>query len=137
MAYSNFYANFYIICRKIGQSFLALWRFRPSRLYLLFIFLFQVAAWLQAWSIRRDLTGNLVVLHYNVNFGTDLIGAPHEVFYYPLLGLGVLLINLVIALAHRRRRDWYFFIHVLFGSAAVFNLILCLVLLSIYLINFR
>jgi len=137
MAYSNFYARFYVICQRIGGALSAIWRFLPSRWYLLFIALFQVLAWLQAWSIRHNLTGNLVVLHYNINFGTDLVGAPGEIFIYPLLGLGVFLLNFIILAAFRRHKDWRILVHILLGAAAVFGLFLSLVLLSIYLINFR
>jgi len=137
MAYSNFYARFYAICQRAGRALAAIWHFLPSRWYLSFIALFQIFAWSQAWSIRRNLTGNLLVLHYNVNFGTDLVGAPQKIFLYPLFGLGIFLLNLIILTAVRRHRDWRLLVHILLGAAAVFGLLLSLVLLSIYLINFR
>jgi hypothetical protein len=137
MAYSNFYARFYAICQQIGEALVALWHFMPSRWYLLFIAFFQVAAWLQAWSIRHNLTGDLLVLHYNVNFGTDLVGPPNKILIYPLFGLGVFLANLVFLIFLRQHKNWRSFVHLLLGAAVIFGLFLCLALLSIYLINFR
>lgn len=137
MGYSNFYARFYAICQRTGQTLGAIWRFPASRWYLALIGLFQIFAWLQAWFIRRDLTGDLLVLHYNVNFGTDLVGAPSRIFVYPLFGLGIFLLDLIVLAALARHRDWRVFVHLLLGTAMIFGLLLSLVLLSVYLINFR
>ena len=137
MGYSNFYARFYAICQRTGEALLSIWRFRPSRWYFLFILLFQVLAWLQAWFIAHNLTGELAVLRHNVNFGITLIGPPERVLIYPLFGLAIFFLNLVIAVIARNHKDWRIFVQLLLGTAVFFGLLLSLVLLSIYLINFR
>lgn len=137
MAYSNFYARFYTVRRQVGSAFAVVWRFYPSRLYFLAVILLQIVAWLQALFIYRHLIGNLLVLHYNVDFGIDLVGDPFQIFIYPLFGLGVFIFNLIIASALNRHKDFKIFTHILLAAAALFSLFLSLALLFIYLINFR
>ena len=99
--------------------------------------LVQALAWWQAVAIFRDLTGNLLVLHYNVDFGIDFVGNPTQIFWYPLYGLGIFIINLLLAAALHQHQDWRIFDHLLFSAALVFGLFLNAALLFVYLINFK
>ena len=137
MAYSNFYARFYAIRQQAGQAMAAVWRFYPSRFYFLAVGLWQLLTWWQAIFIYRNLTGNLLVLHYNVDFGIDLVADPSHIFIYPLFGLVVLLVNFIIAASLFRHRNFKVFTQLLLAAAALFGLFLSLVVLFIYLINFR
>lgn len=137
MAYSNFYARFYGLSQQIGSAFAAVWHFRPSRFYLLIWGLLQVIVWWQAIFIFRNLIGNFLVLHYNVDFGVDLVGDPIQILLYPLYGLGVGLINLIIVAVLNRHRNFHIFAHLLLAATVLFALFLNLVLLFIYLINFK
>jgi AcrR family transcriptional regulator len=136
MSYSNFYSRFYTGSHRVGAALRAVWHFYPSRFYLLFIFLGQILAWFQAWFIYRNLTGDLLVLHYNVDFGVDLVGDPYRIFLYPLFGLVIGLASLILAAAANRQRDFKVITHLLLGGAAVFSFLLSLALLAVYLINF-
>ncbi|MFA6995491.1 MAG: hypothetical protein WC249_03740 [Patescibacteria group bacterium] len=137
MAYSNFYARFYDLNQRIGSSFAAVWRFRPSRFYLLTWGLLHIIVWWQAIFIFRNLIGNFLVLHYNVDFGVDLVGDPVQILYYPLYALGIGIINLIIVAALNQNKDFRIFVHLLLATAVLFALFLNLVLLFIYLINFK
>jgi hypothetical protein len=137
MAYSNFYDHFYVIRKQTSSALAAVWRFPSSRLYFLIIGLLQLAAWLEAIFIYRQLSGDLVVLHYNVDFGIDLVGTPTRIFIYPFFGLGIFLLNLGLAAALNTQRDFRIFIHLLLSAALIFGLFLNLALLFVYLINFR
>jgi hypothetical protein len=137
MAYSNFYAKLYTAGKKVGVALSAVWHFVPSRLYFLIVALLQIAAWSQAGFIYRHLSGDLLILHYNVDTGIDLVGNPAHIFIYPLFGLGIFVLNLILTAALYRREDWRIFNHLLLSVAALFGFFLNLVLLSIYLINFR
>jgi len=137
MAYSNFYARFYHFCQKVGQAVVLVWRIPTSRWLLIVIAFFQLLAWSQALLIRRSLTGDFLVLHYNVDFGIDLVGSPTKIFIYPLVGLGILLLNFILAVIIGRRSQGQLATNLLLLGAAVFGLFLSLALLSIYLINFR
>jgi len=137
MAYSRLSERFYNGRQQIRTAWLSLWHFRPSRAYFLIWLLLQLLAWWQAIFIFRHLSGNVLVLHYNVNFGIDLVGDPMRIFIYPLYGLAVLLINLLIILMSHRRRDFSVFVHLLLAAALLFAIFINLVLMFVYLINFK
>jgi len=137
MAYSNFYARFYANIDKIKASFGAIFRYKPSLIYLGIIIIWQCAAWFQAWLIRQSLSGDVLVLHYNVDFGIDLVGAPSSIYYYPLLSLGVFFLNLIILAMLSKDKNFKILAHFLLSAATLFNIFLSIDLLAVYLINFR
>lgn len=136
MAYSNFYARFYATKEKTLAAWEAVWRLKSSRFYFLAVGLLQISAWLQAIFIYRKLSSDLLVLHYNVDFGIDLVGSPRQIFYYPLFGLGIFLLNLIIAAALKQKKDFKVIVHMLLAVSTLLNIFLCLSILSIYFINF-
>jgi len=137
MAYSNFYGRFYVIRQNVRAAFASVWNFYPSRWYFGIAIFLQLIAWFEAFFIQHNLTGSFLVLHYNVDFGIDLVGDPSQIFFYPLVGLGILALNTIVAAALNRQKDFRIFVHFLLGASVVFALFLNLVLLFIYLINFR
>ncbi|MFA7087748.1 MAG: hypothetical protein WC146_00155 [Patescibacteria group bacterium] len=137
MAYSNFYARLHDFKEGLSLSLSAIWRFQISRFYLLIIGIFQVIAWLEAFYLYRRLAGGVLIEHYNVDFGVDLIGDPSRVFLYPLFGLAVLFLNLSFAAWMSEHKDFRIFIHLLFAAALTFGIFICLSLFFLYLINFR
>ncbi len=137
MAYSNFYVRFYAFRQEIGAALAALWRFVPSRFYLGIAVLFQTLCWLQAIFIYRHLSGELLVLHYNIDFGIDLVGAPRRIFAYPLYAAGIFALNWLMAAALYRRQYFRLFANFLLTAAIAFSLFVSLALMFIYLINFK
>jgi hypothetical protein len=137
MAYSNFYARFRATLDKIKLSLGIIFRFRPALVYLAFIVAWQILAWFQVWFIHRNLSGNILVLHYNVDFGIDLVGDPALIYLYPFFGLGVFLLNLIILAVFYKDKNFKILAHFLLGAAALFGLFLSIALLAVYLINFR
>jgi len=137
MSYSNFYARFYNFRQRVGSAIGAIWRFLPNRWYLLFFISLQLIAWLQTMFIYRNLTGNFLVLHYNISFGINLVGEPQRIFIYPIFGLAIMLVNVLILASLHRLKDFKTFAHLLLGTAVLFGFLLSLALFAIYLINFR
>jgi len=137
MAYSNFYARFHATLDKIKLSLGIIFRFRPALVYLSFIVAWQILAWFQVWFINRNLSGNILVLHYNVDFGIDLVGDPALIYLYPFFGLGVFLLNLIILAVFYKDKNFKILAHFLLGAAALFGLFLSIALLAVFLINFR
>ncbi len=137
MAYSNLYARVYTVGQIIWRAFLHIWRFPPAKFYLILNILLQGVAWWQAFSVKSRLTGDLLILHYNVDFGVDLIGPPAQIFYFPLAGLLVLLLNLILTTILCHRREARPLTHLLLGSSLIFSAFLILALFAIDLINFR
>jgi len=137
MAYSDLYANFFSFCQRVGNAVASLWRFFPTKFYLpIFLFL-QGLQWWGAYFIFSHLAGDILVLHYNVDFGIDLIGTPARIFGYPSWSLGVGLLNYGIAASFYRHKDFPIFAHLLMAAAINFSLILSLVLFFVYFINFK
>lgn len=137
MAYSNLYASLYSWRQRAVAALSAVWHFLPSRLYLLGLAALQIIAWWQAFFIFHNLSGNFLVLHYNVDFGVDLVGPPTQIFLYPLLGLGISILNIAIAAASNRHKDFPILVHSLLAVAVAFGLFLDLALWFVYLVNFR
>jgi hypothetical protein len=136
MSYSSFYARLHAGGQKTGAALGAVIRFYPSRFYFAAIIFWQILAWLQAGYIFRNLTGDLLVLHYNVDFGVDLVGDPSRIFLYPLFGLIAWFAALILTALCYRQSSFKAIAHLLLGGAAVFGFFLSLALLSVYLINF-
>jgi hypothetical protein len=137
MTYSNFYARLYTSLQRTGEVIKSLLKFYPVRLYLVAILLLQVFAWLQALVIRRRLSSDFLILHYNIDFGVDLVGSPEKIFLYPLVDLSVVIINIILVSIFVRRREFQFIAHLFLGAAVVFGVFLSLALMAIFLINFR
>lgn len=136
MPYLNLYTRLHSGRRRFSVAWLAVWRFSPSRFYLPIALFWQLLAWWQAWFIYHNLAGDLLVLHYNVDFGVDLVGDPYLIFWYPFFGLAVSLLSWLLTILASRQRDFKIIAHLLLGGAAFFGLLLSLALLAIYLINF-
>jgi len=137
MVYSNLYARLHGARQEAAVALRGVWNFRPARWYLALTAALQIFAWLQAAYIYRHLAGDLLVRHYNVDFGIDLVGNPEHIFVYPLYGLAIIILNLSLAAAGRDRADFRIFTHLLLAAAALFSLALAVALFFIYLINFR
>lgn len=84
--------------------------------------------WSMLTSIRRDT--DTIFLHYNIIFGVDLVGKWWRIFYLPLMGIGVLMINYFLAAAvylfdkflARFLTFWVLFFH-LFLTVGIFLLV--------------
>ncbi len=137
MAYSNFYARFFAYLDRVKLSITAIFRFRPSYLYIALVIIWQIIAWIQAWLIRSKLTTDILVLHYNVDFGIDMVGSPRQIYFYPLMGLAVFFVNIIILAILHKDKNFKIMAHFLLGAAALFGLFLSTALLAVYLINFR
>jgi len=137
MAYFNFYARVYSAFGKIKESLAAIFHFRPSFIYIAAVLLEQLLAWFQAWFIYHNLSGDILVLHYNVDFGIDLVGDPVRIYFFPAISLAIFLLNFIILAIFHKDKNFKILAHYLLGIAALFGLFLSIALLSVYLINFR
>jgi hypothetical protein len=137
MAYLNLYVRFYSFRQEAGAALRALWHLSSSRFYLVAIVLIQALNWFQAIFIYRHLSGELLVLHYNIDFGIDLVGAPWRIFLYPLCSLGIFLLNWLAAASLHHQSQFRLFANLLLSAAIIFATFVSLALMFVYLINFR
>jgi len=124
-----------------GQAFSSAldeaWGWVFIRSLLIVALIVNILDWAGATLLYRALGDNLTVLHYNVNFGIDLIGPRRQVFINPLLGLIFLILNFSLVLFLAKNKHFRFSAHVLLNTAVVVNILLLLAIFSVYLINFR
>lgn len=104
-------------------------------MYLFFSFAINVLNWIIAFYIVAKTNSNLIILHYNVDFGADLIGEIRKIYTIPILGLIIIFINLILSFAMYKKGK--FIINSLLLSALIGNIFLLTALGALYLVNFR
>lgn len=137
MVYLNVYAGIYEFFNRLLSSWRVFWRYLPNRFYIFTALAFQVLLWWQAYTIKSSLSGELLVLRYKINFGANLVGDPSLIFRYALFALLVVLLNMVLAVAVSRHRNFRLLSHLLMGGALSFSFLTAFYLLTVYLVNFR
>ncbi|MDI3496213.1 MAG: hypothetical protein PWQ35_234 [Patescibacteria group bacterium] len=137
MAYSGLYARFYDSLQKIGHFFARAVKFAPAKFYLGGIFLLQILAWWQAINIKHKSASDWLVLHYNIDFGVDLLGTEQKIFLFPLFGLLIFILNFLITTLTLHRQESKVLAHLLYASGLFFNVFLNLALFSLFLFNFQ
>ncbi|KKR21750.1 MAG: hypothetical protein UT48_C0004G0006 [Parcubacteria group bacterium GW2011_GWE2_39_37] len=90
--------------------------------------------WILAIFINQKNTADQVILHYNVDFGANLIGNEKQLYTLPLLALTIFLVNLILVNNYRNDK---FISHILLMSALLANIFLLIAHATLYLINFR
>lgn len=88
-----------------------------------------------SYKISQWSSQDLLILHYNVTTGIDLIGPENRLFIFPILGFLILAINTALAMVIKKERKFLSYFLVL--AALTCNLILLISLGLVYIINFR
>ncbi len=122
---------------KGGELKTNILNFSHIRFYLITLFILNLFSWLFSLWFFNKVSQNLIVLHYNVDFGVDLIGDVKNAFIIPALGSFAVVFNFILSLVFFKDKNFKFISHLLSAAAVLVNLILLLSLGSIYLINFR
>jgi len=128
--------NFLYVSRaKLAEAALYLIGLVFVRVYLSLLAALNILNWLLAYYVNKNVSQNLVVLHYNVNLGVNLIGQARDIYIIPTLGLSFIVINflLLLNIYHKNK----FVVHLLLGFSLLVNLFLIASTSAIYLINFR
>ncbi|MBI2459809.1 MAG: hypothetical protein HYV53_04690 [Parcubacteria group bacterium] len=125
----------YLSRAKLAQAVLYLISFAFVRIYLLALLALNIINWLLAFYVNNNVSQNLVVLHYNVNLGVNLIGEAKDIYIIPTLGLAFIVINFLLLLNVFSQNK--FLIHLLLGFSLLINLFLIASTAAIYLVNFR
>lgn len=113
-----------------------LFSFLFVKIYFSFIILLNLFLWFLAYYMYANISQDVSILHYNIDFGIDLIGNKGLFFITPLLGLGLIVIDKIVLLFLLKKDNFKFLAYFLLSFLLLFNILLCLSLCSIYLINF-
>lgn len=131
------FKKFHLKHETFGELISDLLKFFPAKAYLTMLLILNFINWVFAYSINKKVSQDLIYLHYNVNFGVNLIGDVKKIYTIPLLGLIIILINFILlCLIYKYKKD-KFIIHLLLSAAFVSNLFLLAGTASVYLINFK
>lgn len=106
------------------------------KIYLGILVAINSAIWVAVYYISTKVTEDLVVLHYNVDFGVDLVGEVGNMYMIPTLGFIVLAVNFFLVFLFVGQKDLRVLAHFLLGGATAVNFFLLVSLAPIYLINF-
>lgn len=105
--------------------------------YFVLIFFTNICLWLAVWKMSAHSSQNLYVLHYNADFGVDLIGEARKLYVIPQLGLFIFLLDGFLPTFFLKRSDFNLLSHVFLSSALLCHLFLIISLFSLYIINFQ
>ncbi len=96
--------------------------------------------WFYASYIYSNIlpeTRDLIALHYNVEFGVNLIGAAKNIYILPTLGLLIAILNFSLLLTVHKSRNSKFLGNFFLLPVIIVNIYLFIGLVSIYLSNFK
>ncbi len=132
----NFLKKINIFLKQRKKDILSFWSFFHIKIYLFILILANFFLWIIAYNIFNRVSQDLIVLHYNVDFGVNLIGSVKTIFTIPLLGLMIIIFNFFIVLFFQHSKYFKFLSHLLLAPAIMAHLFLLASLASIYLVNF-
>jgi len=102
-------------------------------------FVLNILIWILIYVRLRPLVINLpeeqafIPLHYNTYLGVDSYGPWTKIFYLPLLGLGIFLVNTLLAVIIYNRKDLLSYFLII--SSLLAQLLLLIATTFIILIN--
>ena len=133
---SKIYHDFYAFRDKLFYVWSEIFSLLHIKIYLLLIALLNGSLWLFSWLFYRQIKEDTIILHYNIDFGVDLIGSPEKVFMIAGVGLFVSLFNFSLLFIFAKRPDFKVISHLILIATALLNLFLSLALGPLYIINF-
>ncbi|MCU0679917.1 MAG: hypothetical protein MUF50_01265 [Planctomycetes bacterium] len=123
--------------QNIRLSWSQVFSFRHSRIYALILAIINLSIWFFCFLLFRRVTGELVVLHYNTDFGIDFIAEPYKIFFLPLLSLILIIFNILCLQLLYKEQHFRLISHLWWGLLLFNHLLFFLYIFSLYLINFR
>ena len=98
-------------------------------------FLVNIIDWLALVIFLKPPAGTVVILHYNVYFGSDMIGEARRAYFLPLLGLIVLAINLPLSIYFYKLKE-RIATYVFLITALSVQLSLLISIISVIIVNY-
>ncbi len=130
------YSKFLIFKNQCSDAWRVYWGNRVNYWYFFSNLVLGLIILYFAYHIYHKLGDELLVFHYTVDFGIDSIALAKNIFFIPIISAIVFIINFTLQLLVGKealKTDYY---HLLGSATLVFNIIIILALISIYLSNF-
>lgn len=104
--------------------------------YVILLVLMNIAQWLySAYLISRN--SGQMALRYNVDFGFDNYVPSWHLYFFPLISLIVILLNLLILALLSRHKDRRFINHLLLAPLTAANILFFAYFINIGFVNSR
>jgi len=126
---------FHVSADNLKSGLGDLWHYSYLKVLLITALSINVLNWLLSIFMVVRVKEEIIALHHNIYFGISLIGEPRQVYFIPLLGLILIIINTVFSYLIKEEDN--FFMYVFAATSALINFFLLLGLGSIIMINFR
>jgi hypothetical protein len=107
------------------------------KIYLGVLIILNAILWYFVGYINDHVSQGLIFLHYNVDFGVNLIGEASQLYVVPLIGMIIISFNSLISFLLIKKENFNLFSHLLFVVAILCHFFLLASMTAIYLINFR
>lgn len=133
---SKIYHDVYAFRDKTLYVWSEIFSWKHVKIYLSLIALLNLSVWVFSWLFYRQVNEDLIILHYNVDFGVDLVGDPRNIFMIAGLGLFVTIFNFSLLFIFAKRLDFKVMSHLILAITLLVNLFLSLALGPLYIINF-
>ena len=119
----------------LGEAIFSILGLGLVRLYLVLLLILNLINWFFAFYVSKNVSQSLIILHYNVDLGVNLIGGVANIYIIPALGLAFIFINFLLLINIYRQSK--FLIHLVLSFSLLVNFFLVASTISVYLINFR
>ena len=83
----------YLIKSKTKEGIVVFWEYLYVKIYVTGVIILVSLNWYFAYFINSKVSQDLVGLHYNVDFGINLIGDVSRIYIIPALGMFIFFIN--------------------------------------------
>ncbi len=130
------YGQVYNAFSKLRLLLKDLYSFIFVKIFSIVLLLLNIFLWIFAYLMYQKSVQDTVILHYNVDFGIDLIGSKANFFVVPALSLFFIILNKIILLLLLKKNDFKFWAYFMLSFLSLFHAFLLMSAFSIYLINF-
>jgi len=106
------------------------------KVYFIIAYTINLFLWVAVYFCYSRFNQDIAILHYNIDFGIDLIGNKSYLFFIPISSLFFIIIYQIILSKFLSNNDFKFWAYFLSSFLLLFNIFLIFILFTIYYINF-
>lgn len=129
--------SLYLFWHELGEFLSELFSYTETKLYFVGTIIVNALAWLATYQIYHSSPlSQEIALHYNVDFGINLIGAAKNIFVIPAVGLIILVLNILLLFGLRKNfSDKRFNRQLILAFTLIANLFLLIATIILYIVN--
>lgn len=129
----------YLFWHHLVDFFMEIFSYLETKIYFAVTIFIIIFSWLVTYRIYHfSPSSQEIALHYNVNFGINLIGAAKNIFIIPSAGLIILFLNTLLLFGLRKNFiDKRFNRHLILAFTLIANLFLLIAAIILYIVNWN